>query len=239
MKLLEKRKIDTQKAQERKQEIDTGLALAKSVDKLREARASEEKQLLEHRASMIKKVQYEIGQFIEERDNLEKQNNEAREIRDALLKPDIIQVKAELAKMVNSELERRGIFLSAEALKLVEKKLEEDKDKISQITSQVKQKEDETEKARSEAISLKELAQREYEMARAEHISQTDTHEKRLSELDQRKKEYEVVITTYELKKKEIEEKESELLLDRKHLESQQEALRVALGVIKQYAPST
>lgn len=86
MKLLPKKEIDTQKAKERKMQIDEGMALAKSVDKLREAKLNEEKSLREWREGNIKKVRYEIDQFIEERDKLEQQNNEARQVRDILIK---------------------------------------------------------------------------------------------------------------------------------------------------------
>lgn len=230
--------IDKAKASERKIQIDEGVALAKKIDFLRETALKEEKNLFEWRENNLNKVKYEIGQFIEERDNLEKQNNEARQIRDALLKPDVKQVQTELKIMVNTELEKRGVYLSGEVLKEEEKKLMEEKEKISQISAIIKKQQDETEKAKSETISLKEMARREYEIAKEERTKQTETVEKALFETHKREREYEIALSTVEFREKEIKEKEVDIIKREKHLASQQQALKIVMEEIKKNGTS-
>lgn len=231
MKLLEKRQIDKSKAIERKIEVDSGINLAKKIDTLRETSLKEEKQLYEWRASSIKKVQYEIDQFIEERDNLEKQNNEARTLRNNLLKPldnewiEVSKVKIQIGldKCVIEE-DRKLLDVDIEDIK-------QNKLKISQIVVKSKQNEIETEKVKSETISLKDLAQREYDIIREEHNEQTERYENKIFELSQREKEYEVAISIIKIRENEVKEKESELLKDKAHLESQQAQLRRVIEI--------
>lgn len=235
MKLLPRKiDIDKVKAQERKQEIDSGIALAKSVDKLRETKLLEAKQLKEWREANLKVVQQEIDSYIEVRDNLKKQTEEAEVYRKKLIEPldkewaEVNQTKAQLIK------EKHEIYLSGEQLKEKEIKVEQERQKVSQIVSRVTQNEKDTIKAKEETTSLKELAHKEYEMAREEHDKQTDRHERALSAIAQQEKEYEVATKTIEIREKEVREKESELIIREQHLASQQAQLRVAREVIKQ-----
>lgn len=66
LKLLEKRTVSAEMAQQRKQEIDKGVAIAKRVDALREAQSKEESNLESFRKGTIKKVASEIDEKIRE-----------------------------------------------------------------------------------------------------------------------------------------------------------------------------
>lgn len=229
MKLLPKKEIDVLKANERKIEIDEGLTLARKVDALRETKVNEEKSLMDWRNNSIKAVQNEIAQFIEERDNLERQNNEARKIRDALLQPDIIQVKAELASMVNSELSKRESFISEESAKSQTKKLKIEREKVAQITATALFNQNETEKAKQEAERLQKLAQKTLDDAKSERIEQNKKYAEEIEKADQKQEEYEVALSLIQIREKEVEEKLADIIIREQHLASQQLALKIAM----------
>lgn len=234
MKLLPRKvDIDKAKAQERKQEIDSGMALAKSVDKIRETKLNEERALREWRNDNIAKIQQEIDSYIEVKENLRIATEKAELHRKALLEPldkeweEINLEKAKAKKIIDDA------YTLMDQAKEEEKVLEQQRDRLSQIIAQSKLNEKDTEKAKQEAISLKQLAHTEYEIAREEHTTQSDNYERRLSEVAQREKEYEVALSLIKIREKEVEEKEVELLKERKHLESQQAALRIARDVLR------
>jgi hypothetical protein len=217
--LPKKTDIDKQKNDERKRFIDEGVILATKVDKLRETSANEEKQLKDWRESSLKLVQTEIAQFIEEKETIKHEIDEARLEREELLKPltkewkEINEAKSKIGQDITEN------YIIGEQLKEEERKLDKEKKKLSNLISNAKQNETETEKAKQEAVSLKELAHREYEMAREEHICQTDTHEKELSEVLQQKKEYKVALKTIEIRESQVKEKESDLLIRENNLQ--------------------
>lgn len=240
MRLLERKiDIDKFKIADRKREQDEGLALATKVDALRRVKAEEEKNLSEYRTNAIKSIQYDIDQFLEEKANLERQNNEARQIRDALLKPDIVQVKAELENLVNSEVEKRSNYLSTAKLKVETQKLKDEQKRISLILSQVTLKENETEKAKQQAISLAQMAREKYEVARDEHIHQTESYEKALSDARRLQETYENGIAVLEKERQEVKEKEVDIIIREKRLASQQVATRLAMEEIKKYGTNS
>lgn len=102
MKLLPKKEIDKQKADERKRLIDEGMALAKSVDKLRETRAIEEKNLREWRLDNVTRIQQEIESYLEVKENLRKETEAMEALRKKLIEPldkeweEINKIKQEL-----------------------------------------------------------------------------------------------------------------------------------------------
>ena len=235
--LPKKLDLDKARAQERKQEIDNGVALATSVDKLRQLKAREEQGLKEWRESSLKLVQGEIDEIITQKNSILGELKTLEETRKELLKPldmewtEINKVKEEIKELTQlfniKELQRKE----------EEQKIEEEKKKISEIVSQITQNEKETEKSKESAKSLKELAQKEYEIAREEHNTQTDTVERKLSDLSQREKEYEVALKIIEIREKEVKEKESDIINREKHLASQQVALRIAYEKIHNVKP--
>lgn len=234
MKILPRKlDIDKAKTNERKIQIDEGVALAGKIDFLRETALKEEKNLLEWRTNNIEKVKKEIEDYLTVRDNLQKQTEAAEVHRKKLLEPLdeewrlINQEKTEFTK------QKESIFISSEQLKLEQAKVGEAKKKLQDIIERIKNKEHETEKAKSEAISLKEMAQREYEIARSERAEQTSAHERKLLEADQIKKEYEVALTIIEVREREVNEKEADIIIREKHLESQQAQLKKAIEILK------
>jgi len=231
--LPKKQDLDKAKNEERKRMIDEGKFLATKVDKLRETSANEEKQLKDWRENSLREVQKEIAQFIEEKETVKHEIEEARRERQELLKP-LTKEWTELGKAKDDlEKERQVVWEEKEFVKVEKQDLDKDKEKLSSFISKAKQNEHDTQKIKSEVISLKELAQREYEMAHSEHTLQTETFDTKLSEVLQREKEYEVALSLIKIREHEVKDKESELLTREKHLASQQVALRIAYEEIK------
>jgi len=234
MKILPKKTdIDKAKADERRREIDEGMKLAKSVDKLREARLAEEKSLKEWRDNNLAKVQQEIDSKIQINDGLKIEIKEAEAHKKKLIEPlDKEWKEINLAREELKE-EKERIYLSGEQLKLKEQKVEDEQREVCQIIVRQKQNEQKTIKAKDEAVSLKDLAQREYEVAREERIAQTDTYEKKLLGLSQRDKEYEVALQTIEIRENQVKEKEAELIKREKDLARRQRNFQIAQEALK------
>lgn len=212
MKLLLKSTITNQKNAERKQEIDEGLALARRIDALRETSAKEEQNLLTYRATALKVVQNEIDILVKQKNDLESEIKRQEEHRRDLLKP-LDKEWAELNdKMVKVEKERNSGIMLMLQLKEEEQQLEDRKKEISRIIENVSKKEKEIDKLKGETVSLKELAQREYEMAHDEHSIQTEISEKRMLEVEQLKKEYEVALSIINIREREVKEKEVDII---------------------------
>jgi hypothetical protein len=234
MKLLPKKTdIDKAKADERKREIDEGITLARKVDTLRELKSNEERNLLEYRATALKEIQKEIDSRIEIRNSLDDEIVKKQEIRKQLIKPLDEEWKEIKEAKDGIKEEKESIFISREQLKQDQHKLEEDRTKLSDLIIKAKDNEGKTEKLKSEVISLKDIAQKEYEKAKSEHDSQTETHQIEMSKVLQLQKEYENGILINKLDKKKLEEKESDLIIREKDLIRQQNILKIAKGVIK------
>jgi hypothetical protein len=103
MRLLDKKIVNAELATEKKNQIDAGLALAKKVDALREAKATEEKKLEEFRTDTIARVQVEIDAKIRERDYLESTNKGLREQR--ILAQAPIDLKHEWRQVQEDKME--------------------------------------------------------------------------------------------------------------------------------------
>ncbi len=233
MKLLDKRKIDSNKTEERRKEVEDGVSLAKSIDKLREAKVTEERKFLDFRDNALKTIKGEMAQLNLEKNLLMEDIKQKQELRNELLKPldkEWAEINQAKAKQVQ---EKQNIFLLREQEKEERKLLDEEQAKIKKIATKIGQKHNETEKAKSEAISLKELAQREYEMAHSEHVVQTETYEEEMRKAQGLQDEYKVALSLIQIRENEVKEKESELLIREKHLESQQVALRIAKEALK------
>jgi hypothetical protein len=231
--LPKKTDIDKQKNDERKRLIDDGVILATKVDKLRETSANEEQRLKDWRESSLKLVQIDIAKFNEEKETVKNEIEEARRERDELLKPltkeweEIKKAKSELGQEITEN------YIIGEQLKEEERKLETEKEKLSNLLSKATQNVTATQKTKEESITLKNLTQNEYDMASMERKQQDYSHESISNELCQQKKEYEVALSLVKIRENEVKEKESELLTREKHLASQQVALRIAYEQIK------
>lgn len=71
MKLLDRKTIVSERADERKQTIDEGLKLARKIDSLRETSASEETRLAKFRVASLQKTKEEIDSLIEKKRSIE------------------------------------------------------------------------------------------------------------------------------------------------------------------------
>lgn len=71
--LLEKRLVNASLATERKQQIDEGMRLTKSIEALRETLAEEQASLERFRRETVKIVQAEINDLLRQRDALRKE----------------------------------------------------------------------------------------------------------------------------------------------------------------------
>ncbi len=211
--LLPKRiDIDKAKKEELRKEIDSGVQLATKIDKLRETASSEEKQLQAWREESIRIIQLEIANFIEERDNLEKQNNEARALRNERLKPlDHEWLKLNLAKQ-SFNTDRETLNQEIEMIENHKKVIEIKKKELSELITKAKSNQDETERAKVESISFKELAEREYATAQREHERGTALQEQKMSVLQESEREYQVALSLVEIRENAVKDKESELI---------------------------
>lgn len=108
-----KRDIDKAKVIERKREVDSGIALARSLDKLRETFVNEKKNLLDYRENTLKVIQQEIDVLLREKEVLQEEIVRAREERKQLIIPldkeweYLTKTKEELmereSKLINKE----------------------------------------------------------------------------------------------------------------------------------------
>ncbi len=229
MKLLDKRKIDIAKSQEKKLEIDTGMALARRVDALREANASEEKKLREYREVAVKEVQEEIEKLERVKSSLNGDIKMATETRQELLKPlnkewfELREAQAELTR------ERETIKIDREELELDKQKGRDEWAKLLNVEEQIKANFKESEKIKNEAKSLHKLANQEYEKAKEERATQRTVYSKAMAGLAQTEEEYAVALRTIAIREHAVQDKEAELISREKHLASQVKELRQAL----------
>lgn len=231
--LPKKQDLDKARNDERKKLIDEGVSLATKIDKLRETSANEEKRLKDWRESSLKLAQLDIAKLNEEKETIKHQIKEAERERQELLKP--LAKEWEEVKKAKDDLEqeRQIIWEEKEFIKVEKQDLDKNTEKLSSLIFKAKQNEYDTQKIKSESINLKDLAQKEYEVAREEHIEQTDAYDKKLSEVSQSKKEYEVALSLIEIREKEVKEKGSELIIREKDLERRQRNFQIAQEVLK------
>lgn len=120
MKLLEKQQVNTQKAKERKLEIDEGAKLAKKIDILRETFSKEQTNLLKFRDESLENIRKEIELGIEKKNQLYREITEAEERKKTLLLPldkefDQIEMSKSLLQQRIEEFEiKENIILQRE-----------------------------------------------------------------------------------------------------------------------------
>lgn len=230
--LPKKLDLDKAKANERKQEIDAGISLAKRVDELRRLKAEEEQRLNTWRENTLKIVQQEVSDIIEKKNNLKGELETLREERKELIKP--LNKEWEEINKVKEEVRELTHLFNIKDLqtKQREKEIENEQKKVSEIISKTRQNEQLSGRFKDETISLRNLSQREYEVAKSEHDIQTRNTEERIQELSQRQKEYEVASKTIEIREQQVKEKESELIIREKDLERRQRNFQIAQEAI-------
>lgn len=228
MKLLpRKQDIDKEKNLERKKEIDSGVALATSIDRLRETKVNEERQLQEWRDASIRLAQKEIDDYLEVKENLRKQTEEAEIYRKKLIEPlDQEWENINLEKMEIAN-DKESIYRSNKSLKLKSESLEKKWEEVSETAIRTSKNEEDSKKDRSETIALKELAQSEYEIAREEREDQNNQYDKKMSEVIETKREYEVALSLVEIRENEVKEEKADLINRENHLESKEKRLKI------------
>lgn len=123
MKLRDKKDVITQKANERKKEIDEGMKLAKNVDILRETVAKEQSNLRKFREESLKLIQLEIDSYSEEKKKLKRDVEALKEQKNNLID---IPIAAEWKKIEekNRYLNDREIVLNTQKDELNQKEKE-------------------------------------------------------------------------------------------------------------------
>jgi len=231
MKLLKKTEINDKVQTERKNAIDAGVFLAKKVDALREEVLTLQKTRDEFIAGSQQVINDSLSSLQQKQDSLSKEIKELEAKRKELLKPlDEEWEKLNIAKVVVNKCLNDNFILKTE---LDEKEIEIKKteNEISSILANARYKEEEADKARNETISLTDLAQKEYEIAKDNREAFDRESERKLSELQSKIETYENGISVNEMKEKELETREVALLSERKHLESQQRTFLLAKGI--------
>ena len=231
MKLLPKIKINERVNEEKRQNILAGVFLAKKVDALREEVLTLQKTRDEFIAGSQQVINDSLSSLQQKQDSLSKEIKELEVKRKELLKP-LDDKWAEVNELQEEFLrERKENAFDRKELNDREKIIETRENEITKIAEQIRYKESEAEKARNDILVLKELAQKEYEIAETARKSFEKDSETKLSELQQKITTYENGISVNELKEKDLEKREVALLSEQKHLESQQRTFLLAKGI--------
>lgn len=204
-KLLEKKVVNAEVASQKKQLIDSGLAIAKKVDVLRESLRAEEQSLETFRTESVKKVQIEIDSRISVLEGIKGQIKDRTEELALLQVPldqkwEDVNKAQEICDKWEQKLEGRTEYVSRKELELEgkEKEIVLDKERIDGLKERATEKIEEADNyltmARNEADKIRRTAQvmltkaekKEKEVTESENnfvavLKQTDQREKRLS----------------------------------------------------------
>jgi hypothetical protein len=231
MKLLQKKQINDRVQTERKNIIDSGVFLAKKIDALREEVLTLQKTRDEFIAGSQQVINDSLSSLQQKQDSLSKEITELEVRRKELLKP-LDEEWAKVDKGIGEILNQKTELLAKEfLLNERENQIKKTENEISTIIANTRYKSEEAEKARNETFTLRDLAQKEYEIAKENTISNSALEEKKLKELSIKISTYENGISVNETKEKDLEIREVALLSERKHLESQQRIFLIAKGI--------
>lgn len=202
--LLDKKTIQVSLAAERKQEIDRGVKLAKSIDALQEAKEGVEQELDMLRTKTLVKIQQEIDAKASENDLLAKANAALKEERIRLEAPvDLTQAWDEVKelKATHEELANELLMREIEVSKR-ENDVYDDSNGLKTREERIGQSEKEAKKSLDDAETLREEA--EQARASAEQMFSTAQEEKRRQENSFAEKETELVEREQTLEEKEM-----------------------------------
>lgn len=212
MKILPKKSdIDKAKSDERKRLIDDGLSLATKVDKLRELKAQEERNLHEYKSSAIQSVQSEIDSTIGELNRLKIAVKKARNERQELIKPlDEEWVALNRAK---EEFDEESKFLDQKdtELKMMALNIKDEWEELQKSNQKLQSYAEEIKQAKQDTFNFKAMAKREFELRYSEHIRQSEEYEKEMSKMSAMQRQYEVATKTAKLETKKAKELQYEL----------------------------
>lgn len=212
MRLLAKRQVNTQIQLERGKQVREGVALAERVDALREARAKEEQQLLAYRAQAIAKVQEDIDAIIVIRDRVKSEVKEATELREVLIRPlnkewqELNLEKSEVAK------EKDRVSIAHMQLKEEESRHAQELVKLAAASEVQRVDEDKLKEEKKRIARLKKLTEQQYATALEEHNQSVERDGKERHHIATIRASYETGLETLEAERKQIEEREAEVI---------------------------
>lgn len=203
MRLLEKKSINIDLARQKKEQIDTGVALATKVDVLRETVLKEEGNLSKFRTQTISQVQKEIDDKVQERDFLERGNVLLRDERIRLSAPIDLTEAWEEVKTGKAEISDWRERLSLKEVYAIAREGEnsEKKEELSKREENIKSKELLTERTLIEAGNKHEKASQTLEKA-------SQSAEKLISDAKARELAVAIREEDISLKEKDISERE-------------------------------
>lgn len=206
LKLLSKREIDTQKAQEYARERQEGYKLAKRVDSLREIHAQEEASLEKFRIKTLSAIKAELDAATAERDKVFAETKAERE----------------RARLIQGPLEAELVtLLGEERLKTDTRKKE-----LLEIDSALEKKRKEVEKIEREAML--ELQRAEDEKRRsAEMLVQTQKlHTEAKEELADVRNKNQIILSSLNLRENEVEVKAANVAARERDIQNQVDKIR-------------
>lgn len=231
MKLLDKKSVNTLKQKERKAEIDEGITLAKDIETLRALRLEEEKNLIDYRNRAIGEIQSEVNTLLSTKEALEGECKSLQTTRTLLLEPlDIEWAELDKAKQQIIQ-DKHQVYLAGEQLKIEERKDKETKKSILLSITKARKIEKDANKLFGEAITFKENAENEYEMAKSEHDIQTKEYGVRLDEIELLKQTYQNGINVNKMEEDKLKEWEDEIIIREQDLARRSKVLEIAQGV--------
>lgn len=190
MRLLPKQLVSAEVATQKKQQIDSGINLAKKVDVLRKTLGEEEKNLETFRTETVKGVQIEIDGLIRQKDTLKDEIGVLNKQKAEALVP--LEVEWERMRRVSVKLEKDRMLFDQMSFSLIERE------------TQVERSEKEAEDEKERASDLKHRA--------SEDLAEADstlTHAREASVEIRNKTQ--VVLASAESRAREVDLKESEL----------------------------
>ena len=195
MKLLSKTDIVTTKAKERLNEVQEGLKIAKKVDALREAAATEEVSLEKFRSETLKKVNEEINVAISERDALKEEVRILENDKREALKPlDAAWQEVNVAKdtanaMVKEHAQTRFHLAEwTEELSEQEKGIKKQQLKLTSMHTAAKKALEEADTLRADTELTNNVAHAELQKIQTERQEQIRLYTIRDSEVSAREK---------------------------------------------------
>lgn len=197
-KLLDKKVISGSLAQERKQDIDKGVKLAKAVDALKEAKDREQIELEEMRVNTLKVIQTQIDAKSRENDEISQRNQELKANRILLEGPiDLVEAWQEVHSLkekneeISTDLLRREIRISSR-----ESDVQDAQKDIAHRTLQISRSESATdenlrqsEAQREEAKDLRDEAQQFLLRNQQEIVHERTDLKKREEQVESREEE--------------------------------------------------
>lgn len=207
-------KIDVSKAQanQRKIEIDNGVALARQIDSLRSTFAQERIAHETWKKSSIETLNRQLEGLQDGIDAKKREIVDLDEQRRKLLEPLNKEWENVNAEKENVRELRLELFLDQERHKENVNLLENSQNEIVKALKRAKQNEDKTEKALINVEELEESKQQAYRQSLEYTNNQKLYHQSRQQDIENLAREYEVALKTIEIREQEVKDKESELL---------------------------